>query len=53
MFVLQWVALLGLRCVVNVMIQGAQVIDIDYRCPAGIILPNDKQCAYAVENCMK
>jgi len=40
-------------CVVNVMMQDAQVIDIDYRGSAGIILPNDKQCAYAVENCMK
>jgi outer membrane protein assembly factor BamE (lipoprotein component of BamABCDE complex) len=40
-------------CMVNVMMQDSRVIDIDYRGQAGLILPNDKQCAYAVENCMK
>ena len=40
-------------CIVNVMMQGSQVIDIDYRGPAGALLSNDKQCAYAVEKCIK
>jgi outer membrane protein assembly factor BamE (lipoprotein component of BamABCDE complex) len=40
-------------CIVNVMMQDSQVIDIDYRGAAGVLLPNDKQCAYAVENCIK
>ena len=40
-------------CVVNVVMQDAQVIDVDYRGAAGVLLANDKQCAYAVENCIK
>jgi hypothetical protein len=30
-----------------------RVIDIDYRGPTGLLLLKDKQCAYAVENCVK
>ena len=40
-------------CLVNVMMQDSQVIDIDYRGPTGLSLSKDKQCAYAVENCVK
>ena len=40
-------------CMVNVMMQDSQVSDIDYRGPTGLSLSKDKQCAYAVENCIK
>ena len=38
-------------CIVNVMMQDSQVIDIDYR-PIGGFLKKDKQCSYAVEKCI-
>src|SRR5262249_42655032 len=41
------------ECVVKVMMQRAQVIDVDYLGPSGGFLPKGKQCAYAVENCIK
>jgi outer membrane protein assembly factor BamE (lipoprotein component of BamABCDE complex) len=40
-------------CIVNVMTQDSQVIDIDYRGPAGALMPKDKQCVYAIEKCVK